>query len=114
MEWIIVALGGGVGATLRYFVQLWIGKMKLPSYCATAIVNILGSFILGITSHIMIESSSLMAFLTMGVLGAFTTFSTFAFDIVKLMEVKNRGMAFLFIAVNLVGGILAFWLGWIL
>ena len=114
MEWIIVAAGGGVGATLRYLVQLWLIKMNGPSYWATAFVNVLGSFLLGMTSTLAIESSSGLAFVTIGVLGAFTTFSTFAFDIVKLIDNKNWGIAFLFISVNLIGGILAFWLGWIL
>jgi len=114
MEWMIVAIGGGVGATFRYLVQLWIVKTKGPSYWATAIVNVLGSFLLGMTSSLAIEASSILAFVTIGILGAFTTFSTFAFDIVKLIDNKNWGIAFLFISVNLIGGILAFVLGWLL
>lgn len=114
MEWLIVALGGGIGATLRYLVQLWIVKSKLSAFWATAIVNILGSFMLGALSSIAIESNSISAFLTVGVLGGFTTFSTFAFDIVKLIDIKNWGRAILLIGVNLIGGIFAFWLGWLI
>ncbi|MFC7684808.1 fluoride efflux transporter FluC [Ureibacillus sp. GCM10028918] len=114
MEWIIIAIGGGVGATIRFLVQLWIGKKLISSYWATALVNVLGSLMLGITSNMAIETSSLLTFITVGVLGAFTTFSTFAFDIVKLIEIKKWGTALLFINVNLMGGIMAFWLGWII
>ncbi|PYF03949.1 CrcB family protein [Ureibacillus chungkukjangi] len=114
MEWIMVSFGGGVGAALRYLVQLWIVKIKISSYWATASVNVLGSIFLGIASHGVIESSTILAFLTVGILGAFTTFSTFAFDIVKLIEAKKWRTVFLFISVNLIGGILGFLIGWAL
>ena len=114
MEWIVVSVGGGAGATLRYLVQLWIVKRKISSYWSTAIVNVLGSFFLGAASNIAIELSTLLSFLTVGILGAFTTFSTFAFDLVKLIELKKWRIAFLLISVNLLGGIFAFWIGWII
>lgn len=114
MEWIIVAFGGGVGALLRYLVQQLIVQTKISSYWATATVNIIGSFLLGIATHRGVDSSTLLAFLTVGVLGGFTTFSTFAVDIVKLVESKKWCMAVIFIGVNLIGGILAFSAGWII
>ena len=114
MEWIVVSFGGGIGASLRYFVQLWVAKSRVPSYWATAIVNLIGSFMLGLASHAAIVSSDTLAFLTVGVLGAFTTFSTFAFDIVKLTEARKWGTTLLFIAVNLLGGIAIFSIGWII
>ncbi|MDI7742164.1 fluoride efflux transporter CrcB [Lysinibacillus fusiformis] len=114
MEWLIVSLGGGVGATLRYLVQVWVVKSRVSSYWATAIVNILGSFVLGIASHTAFESNSISAFFTVGVLGAFTTFSTFAFDMVKLVDAKKWVTVLLFMGVNLIGGIIAFWFGWII
>lgn len=113
MEWIIVAVGGGIGATLRYWVQLLVIKV-MPSYWSTALVNVLGSFMLGIASHKVIESSSIVIFLTVGILGAFTTFSTFAFEVVKLVEIRKQVIALLFIGINLIGGLLAFWMGWVI
>ncbi|HWK22372.1 MAG TPA: CrcB family protein [Ureibacillus sp.] len=114
MEWMIVAFGGGIGATLRYLVQLWVIKLRISTYWSTATVNVLGSFILGITTNIAIDSSTMLAFLTVGVLGGFTTFSTFAFDFVKLFETKKWGTSLLFVGVNLIGGIFAFWVGWLI
>ena len=112
MEWIMVSFGGGIGATLRYLIQLWIIKIKISSYWATATVNVFGSIFLGIASHNVIESSTILVLLTVGILGAFTTFSTFAFDIVKLVEAKKWRTAFLFTSINLIGGILGFLIGW--
>ncbi len=48
MEWILVALGGGIGATLRYAVIRLSAKLEYPAFYATAIVNLLGSFLLGV------------------------------------------------------------------
>ena len=114
MEWLIVPLGGGIGASLRYLVQQWVVKKGINSYWATALVNIVGSFMLGITSEIAMLSSTVLAFFTVGILGAFTTFSTFAFDSLKLIEAKNYKIASLFILVNLVGGIIGFAIGWLI
>ncbi|QCR32777.1 fluoride efflux transporter CrcB [Lysinibacillus sp. SGAir0095] len=114
MEWMMVSFGGGMGATLRYLVQLWIVKKRISSYWATALVNVFGSFMLGITSNIAVDSSTILAFFTVGILGAFTTFSTFAFDIVKLLEAKKYKLALLFVSVNLIGGFIGFSFGWLI
>ncbi len=90
-EFLVVALGGAVGATARYSVYLlsthYLG-IQFPY--ATLIVNILGSFLMGV----LIESIALVwsvdmttrLFLAVGILGAFTTFSTFSLDTVVLYE----------------------------
>lgn len=112
MEWILIALGGGVGATLRYSTQRFIQQMDVPSFWATALVNLLGSFLLGNVGSWTFIESTMLSFLTIGVLGGFTTFSTFAFDLVKLIDSKQWRMALLFTGINLLGGILFFWFGW--
>lgn len=112
MEWLMVALGGGIGASIRYGVQQII-KMKFSTYWATVIVNLLGSFFLGITSQLMIEQSNIISFIAIGILGAFTTFSTFSFDFVNLIDNKQWKKAILYVAINLVGGLAFFWIGWL-
>lgn len=114
MEWLMVALGGGVGATLRYGVQRAIAKRQIAPYWATVIVNLIGSFFLGVVSQSALEQSNVMMFLTVGVLGAFTTFSTFSFDFVKLMDNKEWQKAIVYLSINLIGGITLFWIGWLL
>lgn len=112
MEWLMVALGGGVGATLRYITQIVIQKGNLPTYYATIVVNLLGSLLLGIAVKWSIEHQTDISFLTIGVLGGFTTFSTFSVDVVKLIDQKQYALMMMYILINLLGGLLLFWLGW--
>ena len=88
---LFVAFGGAVGAAARYAVSLAlinIGGSQFPF--ATFIVNICGSFFLGLVLACLDYSSSsspeIRAFLVVGVLGGFTTFSAFSFDIFMLAE----------------------------
>ena len=85
-----IAFGGALGALGRYFVSIqissWLGS-NVPF--GTFIVNVLGSFILGALYEagtlVWQPSIEFRAFLTIGMLGAFTTFSTFSLDVILLM-----------------------------
>lgn len=86
-----IAAGGALGAVCRYGVNS--GAVSLFGHgfpWATLIVNILGSFMMGIFialfAHIGSPSQEMRAFLTVGILGAMTTFSTFSLDAVTLFE----------------------------
>lgn len=87
----IVALGGALGATARYLVihlSTYLLGHQFPY--GTLIVNILGSFIMGILIETMAlvwsASSEMRLFLSVGILGAFTTFSSFSLDVAVLYE----------------------------
>ena len=88
---IAIAIGGALGALLRYGfasgAQHWLGK-GFPY--GTLIVNIIGSFLIGAVYAALIERAALSeawrAFLIIGLLGAFTTFSTFSFETVSLIQ----------------------------
>lgn len=87
----MVAIGGAIGAILRYIVT--IGSHALLGHgfpYGTLLVNVIGSFVLGILSVLFIqrlhETSVLRAMLLIGLLGAFTTFSTFSFETIYLAE----------------------------
>ena len=91
METVIaVFLGGGLGAVVRHFVntgvmQIWHRDFPL----GILVINILGSFLMGVmvgTFAQMDTPQNLRAFLTVGVLGGFTTFSSFSLDAVMLFE----------------------------
>ena len=86
-----VAAGGAVGALGRYLVMSGVGHWLGSGFpYATLAVNIIGSFILGVLVEIMALSWSpnpeVRAFIVVGILGAFTTFSTFSLDTVALIE----------------------------
>lgn len=86
-----VAAGGAFGAVARYLVMVQATKLFGLSFpWGTLTVNILGSFIMGALIEIMAltwsPSQEMRAFLAVGVLGAFTTFSTFSLDAYTLYE----------------------------
>jgi len=111
-----VALGGAFGAVSRYYVMTqvthWLG-LSFPY--GTIFVNILGSFILGALTEIMALSWSFnqetRAFLVVGVLGSFTTFSTFSLDVVALFERGETTSAAIYITASVILAIAAFILG---
>ena len=98
MRFLIVFLGGGVGAALRHGVN--VVAVRLLGYgfpFGTLIVNIAGSFLMGLLAGYFAFrpgiSQHLRLFLTTGVLGGFTTFSAFSLDAALLVERYAFGMA---------------------
>ncbi len=111
--WIAVAAGGAVGALGRYFVMVGIGAVGVIHFpIGTIVVNVIGSFLLGA----LVEASALVisvgpetrAFLVVGVLGAFTTFSTFSMDVIALVQRHDMMPAAAYIVASLVLGVGAF------
>ena len=88
---IAVAAGGAVGAVARYLVYATIGHLPATGFpYATLAVNVVGSFAMGALVETMAlawnGSLTMRLFLATGVLGSFTTFSTFSLDFVVLFE----------------------------
>ena len=84
----VIALGGAIGACLRFAISLMVGTAHLHGALAAGSANIIGSFLLGlIVGHLETGKAHplLRPFLTVGVFGSFTTFSALALD--------NRGIA---------------------
>ena len=102
-----VAAGGAAGAVGRYLVMSGIGRLLGPHDFpwGTLTVNIVGSVLMGVLIELLAlvwsPSQELRAFLVVGVLGAFTTFSTFSLDVVALAE---RGQT-LFVATYVTGSV---------
>ncbi len=108
-----VALGGGIGAALRYLVIILAKPQTFPY--ATLAINITGSFILGLIIAFGIKHESLdeqlKLFLATGICGGFTTFSSFSAENILLMQEGKYDLAFTYILISVVAGILATWLG---
>lgn len=86
-----IALGGALGALARYVAARQVGEaLGLGFPWGTLSVNVLGSFLLGAAAEIVAlaapEGAALRGFLVVGLLGGFTTFSTFSLDTVLLAE----------------------------
>ena len=90
IELLIIGLGGFIGAVLRYIISGLIQKGAITFPLGTMGVNVIGSFLLGFVMY-MSEfkgafNEETRVFLTIGVLGAFTTMSTFSYESFRLLE----------------------------
>jgi fluoride exporter len=101
-----VAIGGAIGSVLRYLVVVGVGAP-----IATLLVNILGSFAIGILFVVLANRSSLSPLLMTGVLGGFTTFSAFSLDALKLWEGGQTLQAVLYVLASVILSLVAVALG---
>jgi len=118
MTVVLVLVGGAVGAPLRYLTDLFVQSRHdsvLP--WGTLIVNVAGSLILGATASAVANAGASAWLLTLvgtGFCGALTTFSTFGFETVRLVEEGSWIEALLNVTVSLAAGMLAVLAGWAL
>ena len=116
---IAVASGGAIGATLRMLINGMVNKHFVhPLPLGTLTVNLLGSFLIGmIFAYFHLNTSlspHLKTFMVTGILGALTTYSTFALESFFLLEAGDYLHAFTNMALNLFGTILLAGLGYLL
>jgi len=110
-----VAVAGAIGALARWGIGAWFGH-RFPSFpWGTMVINISGSFILGVMFAVLVErnigSPMLRVALMTGLLGAYTTFSTFSLETFRLFEDGATGSALANIGLSVALGLLAVWLG---
>jgi len=112
-----IGFGGFVGAVLRYLVSGWVqdrtGSVSFPY--GTAVVNLSGCFVIGLLTF-LVETRSFFsvetrAFLLIGLLGSFTTFSTFGSETLALIRSGRIDMAALYAGGQVVIGVGMVWLG---
>ena len=100
----LVALGGAIGASMRYLFGVGVMRLTGPSEFPLAIlsVNVIGSFLMGVfvvaAAHRGLTHFS--PFVMTGLLGGFTTFSAFSLETVNLMERGHIGAASLYVALS--------------
>ena len=110
-----VALAGALGALARWGVGSWFGH-RFPSFpWGTLVINVSGSFILGVLFAVLVErnagSPTMRVALMTGLLGAYTTFSTFSLETFRLFEDGATGSALANIGLSVCLGLLGVWLG---
>lgn len=115
-DFLAIFMGGGLGSVLRYGVQLLLHERIVPYNFpwATFSVNILGCFLIGLfyaLSARLSLSTEVRLFLTAGLCGGFTTFSTFANDNLELMRQGEALMCILYAALSILLGVGACFLG---
>ena len=113
-----VALGGALGASLRYLFGVGVFRLLGPQTFPVAIlsVNILGSFLMGVFVVLAAQRglTHLSPFVMTGLLGGFTTFSAFSLEAVTLYERGDIGLAAAYVAASVVLSILGLTLGLVL
>jgi CrcB protein len=106
-----VAAGGVVGVLARYGLGTAVDSSRLP--WMTVAINVVGSFLLGfllpVGEHL---SSPLRNGLSVGLLGGFTTFSTFSVEVFYDAHSGDGGFALLYLAASVIGGVAAAGLGY--
>jgi CrcB protein len=104
---LLVALGGALGSVCRYLVGVGAGRLLGADFpFGTMIVNIVGSFVMGLFIELLAVrfdgSESLRLFVAVGILGGFTTLSSFSLDSVVLFERGAIGAAALYVGGSIV------------
>jgi CrcB protein len=117
--YLIVFLGAGIGGALRHAVNILAARLLGTGFpYGTLVVNVAGSFAMGlIIAWLAFRGQSAQAtrlFLTTGILGGFTTFSTFSLDTMLLVERGETATAILYVALSVAASLAAIWIGYLL
>ena len=113
----LVAAGGALGAVSRYLVSIISFSLMGAGLYGTAIVNILGCFLMGILSEIINSYSDLdkslylQPLFAVGFCGSFTTMSAFVYDMNKLLSENSVIFLIMYVIFNLLGSLLFYYLG---
>ena len=115
-KYLAVGLGGFVGSVFRYGMSGFLYRILGDRFpYGTLAVNILGCFTIGILMSLFeqrwLVQPNVRLFLTIGILGGFTTFSTFSFETIEMLKGGNFGMGFLNIFGSMIFCLAATWLG---
>lgn len=116
-RFLLVCLGGALGTGARYLVSGWAPRVFGPVFpYGTLAVNVLGSFLVAVLMYVGTETTAMPAttriVLTTGVMGGFTTYSTFSYETMKFLQDGAFGLAVLNVAVTVLGCLGACVLGW--
>lgn len=120
MIWLAVLAGGAIGSVARHGVNVLVGSvLQHASPFATATVNVVGSGIIGLLAGLVASgrlqlSMPLRTFVFVGMLGGFTTFSSYMLDTLTLAYTGEPGVAFLNVVGQTILGLAAVWAGYYL
>jgi fluoride exporter len=118
-KYLVVLTGAGLGGLARYVAGSWImqkygGRFPLGTF----VINITGSFLIGVLMTLLTERwplhSNWRLFLVVGVLGGYTTFSSFEYETYKLALDGARWMGLLYVTGSVAVGYFGVWLGAVL
>ena len=115
MAWLAVGIGGALGSLARHAVNQAIRADRFP--LGTLVVNLSGCLLIGLLAGLLAARRIALPaygreFVFAGLLGGFTTFSSFGLDTFTLVRTESPGHAALNVALQVIGGLAAVWLGY--
>jgi CrcB protein len=121
IDYLIISLGGALGTAARYWLATWVALRFGETFpFGTMIINVLGSFIIGFFAALtlpegrLLVSPQLRNFVMIGICGGFTTFSSFSFQTLRLLQDGQITWASLNILGSVILCLVGVWLGYAL
>jgi len=114
---LFVGLGGGIGSIMRFLTSRFTARLVAAQwlFLGTLAANLIGCFLIGILSGWMLshmpDNQPFRLLFIVGFCGGYTTFSTFAFENYRLIEMNQWGILLLYLTASVVLGFIAVWLG---
>jgi CrcB protein len=115
--YLLIAIGSGLGGVARHWLSTMIAVRGATAFpWGTFIVNVLGSALIGCVLAMSDEkiSATTRQFLTVGILGGFTTFSAFSAQTLQLFHSGKAGVALAYVVASVVVCVVGCWLGWMI
>lgn len=114
---LLIGLAGFVGTLLRYWLSGWTAQRFGETFpTGTLVVNLLGCFMAGLLFYLMFDrylvNQTIRTVVIIGLLGGFTTFSSFGLQTFTLLREGEMGLALLNMAASNLGGLLMVWCGY--
>jgi CrcB protein len=114
--YLLVGIGGALGAMARYGMQSFVGNLPNGFPAATLLINVLGSIAMGVLIGVLARSTpqyqnEIRLFLAVGIFGGFTTFSSFSLDTILLIERGEIGLAAFYILGSVALSVAGLWMG---
>jgi len=116
-QFVLVCAGGAIGTGARYLLTAWTLEVLGPAFpWGTLAVNAIGSFLLAIVMYAGVEASALSPTMRLtlgtGVMGGFTTYSTFSYETMRYLQTDSWGLAIANVLANVLVCLAACMAGW--
>ena len=116
LKYVMVGVGGALGSILRFWLGSYIGeRMGTRFPYGTLVINVTGSFLIGLVFAVLTQrtqwSPNWRYLIPIGFIGGYTTFSSFEFETLRIIQDGQLGLGLLYVAASVIIGFIAVWGG---